>query len=85
MRGVIAIATALLVLVTAFAPHVHEGVYGKSACAACVTAASEAAARETPAMAPLAAAPAGVLEVAEAQPDAGFPLGAVPGQSPPVA
>jgi hypothetical protein len=83
VRSVLALATALLVLLTAMAPHAHGSALGTHACVACVVASGEQAACETPNVAPRAVAAVALLDHPLARPDAGFPLGAVSGQSPP--
>jgi hypothetical protein len=83
VRSVLAVAAALLVLLTAMAPHAHGSTLGTHACVACVVASGEQAACETPDVAPRAVAAAALPDLLPAQPDTGFPVGAVPGQSPP--
>ena len=85
MRAALAIATVVLVLLTAAAPHSHASHLGQHGCAACVTAGGEEAVRHTPRVAPLAAPAADVLTEPRAVPASGAPLGAIPGQSPPAA
>jgi len=85
VRLVFAIATAVLVLLAAVAPHAHHGQLGEHACAACLAASAEEATSETPEVAPR---PQLVVMLAETPPEppvTGAPLGAVPGQSPPAA
>jgi len=85
MRAALALAAVLAVLATAAAPHHHAGALGSHACAACVTRGAEPARDEAPDVAP----PATRERLAPAAPGpapvAGAPLGAVPGQSPPLA
>lgn len=84
MRTLVAALMAAIVLALAWAPHVHEGPQGDHGCAACLVRGAEAAPSELPDLAPRQAirlAPAAAPITAE--PD-GAPLGAIPGQSPPV-
>ncbi|GEJ59265.1 hypothetical protein [Anaeromyxobacter diazotrophicus] len=83
MRAALAIATIVLVLTAAVAPHVHEGPLGTHACLACVAAGGEEATGHTPDVAPRPLEPAAVVVVLPAAPVFGLPLGAIPGQSPP--
>ncbi len=85
VRFVFAIATAVLVLLAAGAPHAHDGRLGTHACAACLAAGAEAASCETPDVAPRRLVVAALPQVAPEPPVTGAPLGAVPGQSPPAA
>ena len=85
MRVLVAIATAAMLLAGVAAPHHHAGPAGEHECVACTVGGGLVARDETPRIAPapvffvaVAAAPAGV-------PASGAPLGAVPGQSPPLA
>lgn len=84
MRSVLAAFLAALVLALAWAPHVHAGRAGAHECAACLIRQADQARSEIPDLAPVAA----VWVEAEAEPDqappTGAPLGAIPGQSPPV-
>jgi hypothetical protein len=86
MRAVLATALALTIALSAAAPHLHVGVHGAEECAVCVVRAGGDVARpQTPDVAPLDL-PAGEVAQAPAQPaTSGAPLGAIPGQSPPVA
>jgi hypothetical protein len=83
LRVAFAIVAAVLVALTAAAPHVHSGPEGSHGCMACVTRAGEEAASATPDVRPLALPPEAVAAAPVRAPAAGFPLGAVPGQSPP--
>jgi hypothetical protein len=85
VRVLVAIATVALLLVGVAAPHQHAGHASAHECVACTVGGSLEARDETPrvdparlAVAPAAAEPHGV-------PVSGAPLGAVPGQSPPLA
>lgn len=83
LRALVAAGLAVLLAVTAVAPHAHTGDEPPDACAVCVVRGADAARSETPDVAPLAA----VAELAPLAPGlapvTGAPLGAVPGQSPP--
>ncbi|HEX9288437.1 MAG TPA: hypothetical protein VF904_02850 [Anaeromyxobacteraceae bacterium] len=85
MRAVLAAAMAALVLLTGVAPHAHGGPLGAHTCVACVAAGGEEAACETPDVAPRPLAAVELADVTRAAPVTGFPLGAIPGQSPPSA
>lgn len=86
MRAVLATALALTIALSAAAPHLHVGAHGAEECAVCVVRGGGDVARaQTPDLAPLDL-PAGEVALAPVQPPAsGAPLGAIPGQSPPVA
>ncbi len=83
MRAVLAAAMALLVLSTAVAPHAHEGVFRTHSCFACIAANAKEATRETPDVAPRTLVVATVPDLPASPCVTGYPLGAVPGQSPP--
>jgi len=83
LRAAFAILAAVLVALTAAAPHQHAGAEGSHGCMACVTRAGEEAVAATPDVRPLALPPQPVPAAPAGSPAAGFPLGAVPGQSPP--
>jgi hypothetical protein len=86
VRGLVALASALLILVSATAPHVHSSALGTHACLACVAAGGEEAAPTSPDVAPRRVVAAPLDECALPEPPVtGAPLGAVPGQSPPAA
>ena len=85
MRTVLALAVAVLVASGAVAPHAHAGPLGSQGCQACVVGSGVEAGSAVPDLAPLP-------RVAESAPGSpgpapvfGAPLGAVPGQSPPLA
>lgn len=86
LRSAVATLLAVAVLVLAAVPHVHDGAAPERPdCVACATARSAAAPPATVDVAPLAC-PAGQVVLAPGlAPVTGAPLGAVPGQSPPVA
>ncbi len=85
MRAVVAILSAVLVLAGAAAPHHHAGTRGVHGCVACVTRNAEPAHDETP----RTALQPPLLGLAQLEPESiasrGAPLGAIPGQSPPLA
>ncbi len=85
MRAAIALLSAMLVLAGVAAPHHHVGLQGRHGCVACVTRGAEPAHDETPRPVPVQAP----LDLAQAEPESaasrGAPLGAIPGQSPPLA
>jgi len=84
LRTALAILLALAVLALAGVPHVHA--LGEShECVACATAGAAAAPGVTPDAAPSVVLEARVELAPVAAPAAAFPLGAVPGQSPPFA
>ena len=85
VRGLLALSSALLVLVSATVPHIHDSALGSHACLACVAAGGEEAAPTSPDVASRAVFAAPLAEVAPEPPVTGAPLGAVPGQSPPAA
>ncbi|HYQ81502.1 MAG TPA: hypothetical protein VEP68_08375 [Anaeromyxobacteraceae bacterium] len=85
MRAVLALAVAVLLAFGAVVPHVHGGPYGSHSCPACVSGSGEEAASATPDLAPPRAAAVEAPLPPEAAPVTGAPLGAVPGQSPPLA
>jgi len=85
VRFVLAIATAVFVLLAAVAPHAHHGPLGEHACAACLAAGAEEASCETPEVAPRRLVVAELPQLAPESRVRGAPLGAVPGQSPPAA
>jgi hypothetical protein len=85
VRAVLALAVAFLVASGAVVPHAHAGASGSQSCQACVVGTGEAAGSATPDLVP----PGMVAVEAPAAPGPapvfGAPLGAVPGQSPPLA
>jgi len=85
VRALLAAAAALLVLLTAVAPHAHESALGRHACVACVAAGGEEAVCTSPDVTPRRLAVATVTQSAPEPPVTGAPLGAIPGQSPPAA
>jgi hypothetical protein len=90
MRSVVAAALSLYLALLAVAPHAHglaagAGGPGQDECAICVARGGEAVESQTPTLAQ-SALPAGEVVLAPGLPPVGgAPLGAIPGQSPPVA
>lgn len=84
MRALIAAFMAAVLVALAAAPHVHRGVQGDHDCPACLARTADTAHSETPDVAPQRVH----LEVVAVEPvtvvPTGAPLGAIPGQSPPV-
>jgi hypothetical protein len=85
LRTALAIFLALAVLALAGVPHVHASLGESHECVACATSRAAAAPAVTPDAAPSVILEARVELAPEAAPFAAFPLGAVPGQSPPFA
>jgi len=85
MRAAVAILSAVLVLAGAAAPHHHAGLQGTHGCVACVTRGAEPAHDETPRAVPVPASLGLAQLVPESLAACGAPLGAIPGQSPPLA
>ncbi len=83
MRAAVAALLATVLVVMAGAPHVHTARDGDHDCPACVARTIDAARSETPDLTPLRVQfPAAVIDPIAVVP-AGYPLGAVSGQSPP--
>ena len=85
MRAVLALAVAVLLASGAALPHAHAGPYGTHSCLACVAGSGEEAGGATPDLAPPRAVAVGAPASPGLAPVLGAPLGAVPGQSPPLA
>jgi hypothetical protein len=83
VRILVAIATAAMLLVGVAAPHHHAASGGVHECVACTVGGALEARAATPRLVP--PPPVGVAAAIEpaTEPVTGFPLGAVPGQSPP--
>jgi hypothetical protein len=82
MRAFLAAGLALFLVLTAAPPHVHSSGGGDE-CATCVLRHTAPPQSATPDVAPIVHA-AGETSYAPGLPRvAGFPLGAIPGQSPP--
>ncbi|MGC3999598.1 MAG: hypothetical protein QM767_19990 [Anaeromyxobacter sp.] len=84
MRALLAAGLAVFLALTAAAPHVHSGPAGTHGCAVCVAGSSDVATSSTPDVAPPTAWPEREVAVPAASPVTGAPLGAIPGQSPPI-
>jgi hypothetical protein len=85
VRAALALGLIVLALLGAVAPHDHGGSFGAHACAACLAAGAEEARAATPDLAPRRVLSVTLEVAAPLSRPAGAPLGAVPGQSPPVA
>ncbi|MEI7703901.1 MAG: hypothetical protein WCK73_04840 [Deltaproteobacteria bacterium] len=83
MRTLVAIGVAVMLLLGVAAPHHHAPAGGTHECVACTVGGALEARDATPqVVAPAPVALARVTSPAR-EPVTGFPLGAVPGQSPP--
>ena len=85
MRAVLALTVAVLLASGAALPHAHAGPYGTHSCLACATGSGEEAASAIPDLAPRQVVAVEASASPGMAPVLGAPLGAVPGQSPPVA
>jgi hypothetical protein len=83
--ALVAAGLALLLVLTAAAPHVHTGPHGEHDCAVCLVRTADAARSETPDVAPPALVVVSAPLAPGLAPVTGAPLGAIPGQSPPAA
>jgi len=83
MRAAVALVLSAVLLALCWAPHVHHGDDDHD-CPACVARTVEAAHHQTPDLAPVRVSFAEVVEVPIEIEPSGAPLGAIPGQSPPV-
>lgn len=83
MRLLVAIATAAVLLAGVAAPHHHAASGGVHECVACTVGGALEARDATPRLFEPPLARLAVATGPAADPAAGFPLGAVPGQSPP--
>jgi hypothetical protein len=84
MRALLAGGLALILVLSAGAAHAHVDAHGAESCAACVLRSADVPQDPTPDLAP-APRPEGAPAIAPGLPPvSGAPLGAVPGQSPPV-
>ncbi len=83
MRFLVAIATVAVLLAGVAAPHHHAAPGGAHECVACTVGGALEAQDATPRLAPPHPVPAAVAVSPATGPVPGFPLGAVPGQSPP--
>jgi len=84
MRKLLAAGLALYVVLAAAAPHVHTGPHGAQECAVCVARTGAVAENATPDLAPVAVLVGEPTAAPGLPPVTGAPLGAVPGQSPPL-
>ena len=84
MRLLVAIATTAMLLVGVAAPHHHAASGGVHECVACTVGGALEARDATPDLTPPASHAVAVVLPPGPSPVAGFPLGAVPGQSPPL-
>ncbi len=82
MRAVVAAILALALLAAVAGPHVHEAS-SSDGCAVCVLRHTDASKADVPCVAPVVHAAGEAPSAPGLPPVAGFPLGAVPGQSPP--
>jgi hypothetical protein len=86
LRSAVATLLAVAVLVLAAAPHVHEAAaQDRQECVACATARAAASPAAVPDVAPQRVVEELVALAPGLAPVTGAPLGAIPGQSPPVA
>jgi hypothetical protein len=85
LRLLVAIATVALLLSGVAAPHHHAASGGVHECVACTVGGALEARDTTPTIAPPPQGPVALATGRATEPAAGFPLGAVPGQSPPLA
>jgi hypothetical protein len=85
MRALIAAGLAIVLALPAAGPHVHVGPDAEGHCAVCVTRHADVPRDATPDLTPLRVVAGEVLAAPDVDPVTGAPLGAIPGQSPPVA
>jgi len=84
VRFLVAIATVVVLLAGVAAPHQHAASGGAHECVACTVGGALEARDATPALTPPPPAPIALETGRAIDPVTGFPLGAVPGQSPPL-
>jgi hypothetical protein len=84
LRLLVAIATVALLLSGVAAPHHHAASGGVHECVACTVGGSIEARDATPTLSPPPSVHVALEAGLPTDPVAGFPLGAVPGQSPPL-
>ena len=84
MRLLVAIATVAVLLAGVAAPHHHAGSGGVHECVSCTVGGALEARDATPSLSPPPPVQVAVATGPAADQAAGFPLGAVPGQSPPL-
>jgi hypothetical protein len=86
LRAAFATLAALMLVTGLAAPHHHDSPLGSHECLACAAGGAGEALDETPRLEPRAGPPAGPLQADPGPPPVtGAPLGAIPGQSPPLA
>jgi hypothetical protein len=85
LRAALAILAVLLLAAALAAPHHHDAPGGSHECLACAAGGAGEARDETPRLDGPAATPERVAAAPGPAPVTGAPLGAVPGQSPPLA
>jgi hypothetical protein len=85
VRVLVAIAAVAVLLAGVAAPHHHAAPGSTHECVACVAGGALEARDATPDLSPPPSSPAPLVTDPAPGPAAGFPLGAVSGQSPPLA
>ena len=85
MRIAFAILATLMLVAGLAAPHHHDSPLGSHECLACAAGGAREARDETPRLEPGAAPPVRLGAEPGHSPVTGAPLGAIPGQSPPLA
>ncbi len=83
MRLLVAIATVAVLLAGVASPHHHAGSGGVHECVSCTVGGSLEARDATPTLLPPPVVQVAQPPAPSADPVTGFPMGAVPGQSPP--
>ncbi len=84
MRAVVALILSAVLVAMAASPHVHHGARGDHDCPACLARTIDAARSEAPDLAPQPVRFLGVVFLPLESVPVGAPLGAIPGQSPPL-
>jgi hypothetical protein len=87
MRALVAAVLAAYLALTALVPHVHHdeaGGSGSHPCAVCQSRTADVATRATPDLTPSPVIAGEVVLAPGLPPVVGAPLGAIPGQSPPI-
>jgi len=85
LRAALAILATLMLVAGLAAPHHHDAPLGSHECLACSVGGSLEARDATPRLSPPPPVRVALATEPAADPVTGFPLGAVPGQSPPLA
>jgi hypothetical protein len=85
VRVLVAIASVALLLAGVAAPHHHASPGATHECVACVAGGALEARDATPDLSPPPSVPALLAATPVPGPAAGFPMGAISGQSPPLA